>query len=147
MAGDRYDLERFIRAQDEGGTYQHATEELRRGRKTSHWMWFVFPQVAGLGNSSMARRFAIASLDEAQAYLEHTVLGDRLRRSVALVAEGPETDASRLLGAIDAVKLRSSMTLFLRAAPDESLFAQVLDRFFDGEPDAATDARLFPIDG
>lgn len=138
-----YDLDRFVVAQQR--VYPEALDELRRGRKTGHWIWFIFPQVAGLGYSDMSRRYAIASLDEARAYLADPVLGARLRESAAaLLAATPQTTAEDILGGIDAVKVRSSMTLFHRAAPDEPIFTQVLDRFYGGIPDAATDARLEP---
>lgn len=139
---DPYDLERFVAAQDAGGTYQRALSELRLGRKASHWMWFVFPQLAGLGLSPTSRKFAIASVDEAAAYLAHPVLGARLRECAGLLATGPGGTADEVLGTVDALKLRSSMTLFLRAAPDEVVFQQVLDRHFDGSPDPATDELL-----
>ena len=135
-----YDLERFVQAQE--GVYPHVTDELRRGRKTGHWMWFVFPQVAGLGRSEMSRRYAISSLDEARAYLAHPVLGPRLRECAELMLGAPGRTADEILGGIDAVKLRSSMTLFHRAAPDESVFQDVLDRFYGGDADAATDHIL-----
>ena len=137
------DLQRFVDAQDAGGTYERALGELHRGRKVSHWMWFVFPQVAGLGASEMNRRYAITSLDEAVAYLAHPVLGARLRESTDAVLALPATvtAAEDVFGGIDARKLRSSMTLFHRAAA-EPRFAAVLDRFFAGEPDAATDDLL-----
>src|SRR6186713_1813764 len=115
---DSYDLERFVEAQDAHGTYARAVEELRRGRKTSHWMWFVFPQIAGLGFSATSRRYAIASLDEAKAYLTHPMLGPRLRECASLVLQAQAPSAERIFGGIDAQKLHSSMTLFLRAAPD-----------------------------
>ena len=139
---DSYDLERFVAAQDAGGTYEQAVDELRRGYKTSHWMWFVFPQIAGLGRSSTSRRYAISSLDEAQAYLEHPVLGPRLRECASLVIQAQAPSAERIFGGIDAQKLHSSMTLFLRAAPDEALFQQVLDQYFGGRADPATDRLL-----
>jgi uncharacterized protein (DUF1810 family) len=139
---DPYDLQRFVDAQDRGGTYERALQELRAGRKTSHWMWFVFPQIAGLGSSPMAQRYAIASLDEARAYLAHPVLGDRLRESNRALTGLDTRDPGEVLGGIDALKLRSSMTLFARAAPDEPLFAQVLDGYFGGAADDATEARL-----
>jgi uncharacterized protein (DUF1810 family) len=139
---DPYDLERFVAAQDSAGTYDRALAELRGGRKVSHWMWFVFPQIAGLGQSATSRRFSISSLDEARAYLRHPVLGPRLAESARILTRAPHGDAARIFGALDAQKLRSSMTLFLRAAPDEPLFAQVLGRFFDGVPDPATDRLL-----
>jgi uncharacterized protein (DUF1810 family) len=139
---DEFDLERFVRAQDEGGTYAQALAELRRGRKVSHWMWFVFPQLAGLGCSGTARFYAIHSLAEADAYLAHPVLGQRLRASSAVVTGLPSRSAQDVFGEIDAVKLRSSMTLFARAAPEEGVFADVLDRYFGGEPDPATERLL-----
>jgi uncharacterized protein (DUF1810 family) len=139
---DPYDLERFVRAQDDGGTYQEARAELQRGRKASHWMWFVFPQIAGLGQSPTSRHFAIRSLDEAQAYLAHPVLGMRLRECAGVVAETPDRTAAEIFGSVDAQKLRSSMTLFSRAAPDAAVFTAVLERFFDGEPDPETLKRL-----
>jgi uncharacterized protein (DUF1810 family) len=139
---DQYDLQRFVDAQDRGGTYDDALAELRDGRKTSHWMWFVFPQIAGLGNSPMAQRYAISSLDEARAYLAHPVLGDRLRESARALTGLDTRSPDEVLGGIDAMKLRSSMTLFKRAAPNEPLFAQVLDQYFGGAADDATDARL-----
>lgn len=140
--GGAYDLQRFVAAQDEGGTYEDAVAELRRGRKTSHWMWFVFPQIAGLGHSSMSRRFAISSLQEAQAYLEHPVLGPRLAECAAILLESTGRDAEQVFGSVDAQKLHSSMTLFMRAAPRVPVFQQVLDRYFEGVPDGATDQRL-----
>jgi uncharacterized protein (DUF1810 family) len=139
---DPFDLERFVAAQDDGRTYGRALTELTAGRKTSHWMWFVLPQIAGLGSSPMAQRYAIRSLDEARAYLAHPVLGPRLLAAAEAVAAGPAPDAVALLGSIDAVKLRSSMTLFARAAPDEPVFQAVLDRYFGGAADPATEARL-----
>jgi uncharacterized protein (DUF1810 family) len=139
---DPYDLNRFVTAQDSGGTYDQAVAELRRGRKASHWMWFVFPQVAGLGQTPTSRWFAISSLDEARAYLAHPVLGPRLLECAGIVAQAGGRTAEQIFGGIDALKLRSSATLFLRAAPDEPVFAEVLERFFGGEPDAATDRLL-----
>jgi uncharacterized protein (DUF1810 family) len=140
--GDPYRLERFVAAQDAGGAYQRARAELAAGRKTSHWMWFVFPQIAGLGYSAMAKRYAISGLAEARAYLGHPVLGPRLRECAAIVAGRDGGDADALLGPVDALKLRSSMTLFSAAAPDEAVFADVLARYFDGERDPATLSRL-----
>ena len=137
---DAFDLERFVAAQD--GAYDRALAELRDGRKTGHWIWFVFPQVAGLGRSEMSRIYAIGSLAEARAYLAHPVLGPRLRECTAALLATQGRSAEEMLGSIDAVKLRSSMTLFLRADPDEPAFQAVLDRFYDGRPDAATDAIL-----
>jgi uncharacterized protein (DUF1810 family) len=139
---DRFRLQRFVAAQNRGGTYDDALDELRRGRKTSHWMWFVFPQIAGLGQSQMSRTYAISSLDEARAYLRHPLLGPRLLECSRVVATSTVPDAEVLFGSIDAVKLRSSMTLFLRADPSQPVFQQVLDHYFEGQPDPATDARL-----
>jgi uncharacterized protein (DUF1810 family) len=137
------DLDRFVTAQDGGHTYDAAIDELRRGRKTSHWMWFVFPQIAGLGRSATSQQYAIRSLDEARAYLQHKVLGPRLRECAAAVLATPtDRSAVDIFGSIDAQKLRSSMTLFLRAAPDEPVFAEVLDRFFAGIADQATDWQI-----
>jgi uncharacterized protein (DUF1810 family) len=135
-----YDLERFVAAQE--GVFRGVVAELRAGRKTGHWMWFVFPQVAGLGMSEMSRLYAIGSLDEAVAYLDHPVLGPRLRECAAIVLATQGRSAEAVFGGIDAVKLRSSMTLFHRAAPGEAVFREVLDRFFGGIPDPATDERL-----
>jgi uncharacterized protein (DUF1810 family) len=139
---DPFRLQRFVDAQDRGGTYAAALEELRAGRKRSHWMWFVFPQIAGLGRSPTAQEYAISSLDEARAYLEHPVLGPRLREAAQAVADLSGLTAFDIFGGIDATKLRSSMTLFERAAPREPVFAAVIDSYFDGERDAATEARL-----
>ena len=137
---DLHDLERFVDAQE--GVYQRALGELRNGHKTSHWMWFVFPQIAGLGFSAMSEQYAIRSLAEARAYLAHPVLGPRLRECAQTVADSESTRADELFGGIDAIKLRSSMTLFANAAPDDSVFTRVLQRFFDGVPDANTLALL-----
>ena len=131
------DLERFVQAQDQG-TYDRALAELRAGHKTSHWMWFVFPQIAGLGRSPTAQRYAIESLDEARAYLDHPVLGPRLRECAAALTEHGGSTAEDILGGIDAMKLRSSMTLFALAAPGEELFDRVLEQYFGGDPDEAT---------
>jgi uncharacterized protein (DUF1810 family) len=139
---DRFSLGRFIDAQDVGGTYEMALAELRAGRKVSHWMWFVFPQLAGLGRSSMAKMYAISSLAEARAYLNHPVLGPRLLEATSVVADRSGSTAEEIFGSIDAMKLRSSMTLFARAAPDEPLFQHVLERYFDAIPDEETDRRL-----
>ncbi|HEY8700789.1 MAG TPA: DUF1810 domain-containing protein [Arthrobacter sp.] len=141
---DPYKLERFVTAQDSGGTYGHALAELRNGKKTGHWIWFIFPQVAGLGQSAMSRLYAIGSLAEAQAYLKHGELGPRLLECAAAVAAHAGRPATDILGGIDARKLHSSMTLFLHAAPEETIFREVLDQFFDGRPDAATESLLLP---
>ena len=135
-----YDLERFVTAQQY--VYDDVLEELRRGRKTGHWIWFIFPQVAGLGSSTMSQHYAIGSLEEARAYLEHPILGTRLRECAGLILATTGRTATEIFGSLDSMKVRSSMTLFHRAAPDEPLFRQVLDRYYGGVADDATDARL-----
>ena len=137
---DPYQLERFVAAQ--ANAYDQAVAELRRGRKTGHWIWYVFPQIAGLGTSPTSQRFAIRSLDEARAYLQHPVLGRRLIEAAAVLLDNTDSTAEQILGELDAMKLRSSMTLFQRAEPDEPVFGRVLDRFFEGIPDAETLRRL-----
>jgi len=139
---DTYDLERFVAAQDQGGVYDSAVSELRAGHKTGHWMWFVFPQIAGLGESAMSRRYAIGSLDEARAYLDHPVLGARLAECARILSERDDLSAVEIFGSVDAQKLRSSMTLFARAAPADPVFQMVLDRYFAGSADAHTERRL-----
>ena len=135
------DLERFVRAQNSGGTYQRALTELRNGRKTSHWMWFIFPQIAGLGRSAMAQAYAISDLAEAQGYLAHPVLAPRLVECAEIVASHSGLTAEHIFGGIDAIKLRSSMTLFAHADPDQTIFQQVIDQYYDG-PDPETERRL-----
>lgn len=135
-----FDLERFVDAQ--AGVYDQALAELRAGRKRSHWMWFIFPQIAGLGQSQMARRYAIASTDEAAAYLAHPVLGPRLRTCAAAVAAHEDRPADAIFDYPDNLKFHSSMTLFADVAPDEAVFQSCLDRFFDGAGDPATLARI-----
>ncbi len=135
-------LQRFVDAQDDGGAIQRALDELRSGRKRTHWMWFVFPQFVGLGQSATSRYFAIGSLAEARAYLAHEILGPRLRECAQVVGALEGASAQEIFGALDAQKLRSSMTLFLRADPEEPLFQQVLDRYFAGVADQATEALL-----
>ena len=142
MPDDPYDLERFLAAQDARGTYASAVAELRAGRKIGHWMWFVFPQIAGLGLSETSRRYAISSIDEARAYLAHPILGKRIEECARTLTELTGESARDIFGPVDATKLRSSMTLFARAAPGNALFQDVLDRYFDGHADAATDDRL-----
>ena len=134
------DLQRFVDAQS--GTYDRALAELRAGRKTGHWMWFVFPQVAGLGRSATARHYAIADLDESRAHRAHPVLGPRLVECARALTELPGSDPVAVLGPVDAVKLRSSMTLFAHAAPDEPVFRAVLEQYFGGVEDDATTSRL-----
>ena len=135
------DLERFVTAQDSGGTYQRAVAELRQGRKTSHWMWFIFPQIAGLGRSATAQAYAISNLGEAQAYLAHPVLGPRLVECAEILASQRGLSAEQIFGGIDAIKLRSSMTLFARADPDQAIFSQIIEQYFAG-PDPETDRRI-----
>jgi len=139
---DPYDLDRFVDAQDADGTYVEALRELRAGSKRSHWMWFVFPQLAGLGRSPTAQHFAISGRAEAAAYLTHDVLGERLRESARALVDLGATDAATVLGPVDAQKLRSSMTLFAEVSDDEPVFAQVLDQYFAGQRDRATVDRL-----
>jgi uncharacterized protein (DUF1810 family) len=159
---DPWRLDRFVAAQERGGTYERAVAELRAGAKVSHWMWFVFPQVAGLGLSAMAREYAIASVAEARAYLAHPVLGPRLRECARVVAATEGSSATRIFGPVDAMKLRSSMTLFAAAADQAAaapgderqggdrqdveagpgVFRDVLARYFGGVADEATVARL-----
>ena len=134
------DLHRFVDAQD--GTYARALAELRAGRKTSHWMWWIFPQVAGLGMSSTSAAYAIADLAEARAYLGHDVLGPRLLECCRALLDLEDVTAEGVLGSIDAIKLRSSMTLFARADPAEGTFREVLDRYYDGDEDERTVALL-----
>ena len=122
--------------------YEGVLEELRRGRKTGHWIWYIFPQVAGLGTSDMSRRFAIASLAEARAYVAHAVLGARLRECAGAMLATSGLTAGEILGPLDALKVRSSMTLFHRVVPDEPVFAQVLARFYGGIADERTDELL-----
>ncbi|AOH84636.1 calpastatin [Sphingomonas panacis] len=136
---DPFDLERFVEAQADA--YATALAEVRRGAKRSHWMWFVFPQIAGLGSSGMARRYAIQSIEEARAYLAHPVLGGRLREITAALQDLPPSAPEAVFGAIDAVKLRSSLTLF-EAAGGGALFGAALDRWYGGERDTATLARI-----
>ena len=139
---DPHDLQRFVTAQDQSGTYESAVTELRAGRKTGHWMWFVFPQIAGLGQSPMSRRYALRSLNEARAYLAHPVLGPRLIACATALTDLAGDDPVTVLGGIDALKLHSSMTLFARAAPDEPAFGRVLDRYFDGDTDPNTERLI-----
>lgn len=137
---DAYDLGRFVEAQ--AGIFDRALTELRAGAKRSHWMWFVFPQIAGLGSSPMAQRYAIGSLDEARAYLAHPTLGARLRTCTAAVNGVSARSAHAIFGSPDDMKFRSSMTLFSVAAPDEPLFAEALARYFDGDADPSTLEKL-----
>jgi uncharacterized protein (DUF1810 family) len=140
MADDPYNLERFRQAQAEN--FERALAELTDGRKQSHWMWFIFPQIEGLGFSAMAARYAISGLPEARAYLADPLLGPRLTRCVEAILSHPERSAEAILGGIDAMKLRSSLTLFAAAARDPTLFRGALNQLFDGVPDPQTLARL-----
>lgn len=133
---DRYALQRFVAAQDR--MYDTVLAELRNGAKRSHWIWFVFPQLRGLGHSATATRFGISSLDEARAYLAHDVLGPRLRECARLVAHIDCRSADDIFGWPDNLKVRSSMTLFARATDDNAEFRAVLDKFYNGEDDPAT---------
>jgi uncharacterized protein (DUF1810 family) len=143
VGADPYDLDRFVTAQDAGGTYGRAVAELRAGYKIGHWMWFVFPQIAGLGQSPTSRRYAISSLAQARAYLRHPLLGPRLRECTQILATlGPGRTAEQIFGGIDATKLRSSMTLFRLADPAEPSFGQVIDRYFAGQADPLTERAL-----
>jgi uncharacterized protein (DUF1810 family) len=134
------DLGRFLDEQEH--VYGGVLDELRRGRKTGHWIWFIFPQIAGLGHSAMSQRFSLGSLDEARAYLAHPVLGARLHESIAAVLSVRGRTAEEILGPLDAMKLRSSLTLFHRADPDDPAFVEALDRMYGGSVDEATDDRL-----
>jgi uncharacterized protein (DUF1810 family) len=133
---DGFNLDRFLSAQET--TYGRVLTELARGLKTSHWMWFIFPQVAGLGSSEMSRRYAIGSIDEAHAYLAHPLLGARYRECVAALQDLVGTTAEAAFGSIDADKLRSSLTLFAEAAPADPLFEAALQRWFGGDKDKRT---------
>ncbi len=130
VADDPFDLERFVEVQ--APIYERVVDELRGGQKQSHWMWFVFPQIAGLGSSAMAVRYALSCVEEAREYLNHPVLGARLRECTQLVLAADSSDAHAIFGSPDDLKFRSSMSLFAKAAPDEPLFADALDKFFGG---------------
>jgi len=131
-----YNLHRFLDAQER--VYDTVLNELRAGRKASHWIWFIFPQIAGLGHSAMAQKFAIASLDEATAYLQHPILGPRLRACTQLVLDVNGRSAEEIFGYPDHLKFRSCMTLFLTTAPDNTIFNDALLKYFDGKPDQLT---------
>jgi uncharacterized protein (DUF1810 family) len=137
---DPYDLQRFVDAQ--ASIYPQVCAELREGRKRSHWMWFVFPQIAGLGHSDMARRFAISSRAEAAAYLAHPILGSRLEECTRLVNQIPGRMAHEIFGSPDDLKFRSSMTLFAATAADNAIFEEALRKYFDGGTDPATLEQL-----
>lgn len=142
---DPFELERFVAAQ--APVIDDVRRELRAGRKRSHWMWFVFPQLRGLGTSAMAQHYGIASLAEARAYLAHPVLGERLRECCQLMLAVPDRSAHEILGSPDDLKFRSCVTLFGLAAPGEALFRRCLDRFHGGEPDPRTLALCGTMDG
>lgn len=129
-------------AQNSGGMYEEAVSELQAGQKIGHWMWFIFPQIAGLGHSHMSRKFAISSLSEAEAYLQHPVLGPRLITCAQILMTIHKKSAINIFGTVDAMKLKSSMTLFMSAAGEEPVFREVLDKYFDGEADRNTVMRL-----
>jgi len=137
---DPYNLRRFVDAQ--GPLFEEVRSELRRGLKESHWMWFVFPQIRGLGRSPMAERFAIGSLDEAAAYLNHPVLGPRLRECTRLVNLVDGRSIRQIFGSPDDLKFRSCMTLFARATEDNQVFHDALRKYFGGEPDQRTLAQV-----
>jgi uncharacterized protein (DUF1810 family) len=137
---DPFDLQRFVDAQ--APVYEQVRREMEAGRKQSHWMWFIFPQIAGLGHSPMSVRFAVASLDEAKAYLAHPVLGARLKKCATLALDVKGKTARDIFGPIDEIKFHSSMTLFAQASPDEGIFQRCIDKYFAGASDPATRARL-----
>jgi uncharacterized protein (DUF1810 family) len=137
---DRFDLQRFVEAQ--APIYAQVCQELRAGRKESHWIWYIFPQIAGLGQSPTSVRFAISSLDEASAYLSHPILGPRVKECATLAFNVEGKTARQIFGGIDELKFRSSMTLFMKAAPEAAVFQQCLDKYFGGDPDPATLAKL-----
>ena len=139
-ASDPFDLKRFVDAQ--APVYRNVVDELRRGRKRSHWMWFVFPQLRGLGSSPMAAHYGIASLEEARAYLRHDLLGPRLHECTQLVSQVQGRSIVEIFGSPDDLKLRSSMTLFARATDENQDFVALLDRYYDGRQDQVTVARL-----
>jgi uncharacterized protein (DUF1810 family) len=140
LAGDPYNLHRFIEAQN--SVYEHVCADLRQGSKRGHWMWFIFPQIEGLGHSELARRYAISSLDEARAYLNDPLLGARLRECAKLVVQTQGKTIHEILGYPDDMKFRSSMTLFARAASDNEVFEEALRKYFGGEYDPLTLKRL-----
>jgi uncharacterized protein (DUF1810 family) len=139
-ADDRHDLQRFVDAQNR--VYEAVRTELTHGQKQTHWMWFIFPQITGLGHSPMAQRYAISSLDEAKIYLKHPILGPRLRECVRLVMMVEGRSAREILGSPDDMKLRSSLTLFARAAPEDPIFGDAIRKYFAGDEDPLTVARL-----
>jgi uncharacterized protein (DUF1810 family) len=139
---DPYDLQRFVDAQDQDAVFEKVRAELRAGHKRSHWMWFVFPQISGLGGSPMAARYAISSPAEAAAYLDHPVLGSRLRECTRLATAIEDRTAREIFGYPDDLKFRSSMTLFAHATPDNNVFIEAVDKYFGGEFDPLTLSRI-----
>lgn len=139
---DPFNLQRFVDAQDRGGSYDEAVAELRAGRKRGHWMWWIFPQLRGLGRTETSTRYGIASRAEAIAYLEHDVLGPRLRHCAHLLTRLGANSPELVLGGVDALKLRSSMTLFAAVAADPDIFEKVLAQYYRGDRDSVTTARL-----
>lgn len=139
---DPYDLQRFLTAQQD--VYQQALDEIRAGSKTSHWMWFIFPQIRGLGSSATSRRFAISGPDEARAYLAHPILGQRLTQAAQAVLDLGDSSASEIFGSPDDMKLKSCATLFASVTPPGSVFERLLARYFDGDRDDRTLDRLAP---
>ncbi len=139
MLIDKYNLLRFLNAQE--GSYQETLKELQEGRKRSHWMWYIFPQLKHLGHSYNAKFYGISGIEEAAAYLQHPVLGQRLREVSETIINLPDNDAEAIFGGIDAIKLRSSMTLFDVVSPDD-VFSRVLDKYFDGQRDNKTISLL-----
>lgn len=137
---DPYDLQRFVNAQEP--VYDEIVEELRQGRKRSHWMWFIFPQIRGLGASEMSKRFAISSLAEAEAYLTHPLLGARLRECTELVMQHSDRSIEAILGPVDSLKFRSSMTLYAQITTADDVFATALEMIYGGEADALTLRQL-----
>jgi uncharacterized protein (DUF1810 family) len=133
---DKYDLDRFVQAQN--GVYDQALAEIRSGRKQTHWMWFVFPQLAGLGSSPMARTYAMQNLDEAREYLKHPLLGARLRECAEAVVSVSGKSAHEIFGSPDDLKLRSCATLFARVSPENSVFHRIIRQYYRGEPDEKT---------
>jgi uncharacterized protein (DUF1810 family) len=140
LTPDPYNLQRFVEAQ--AHVFSQVVAELAEGRKRSHWMWFIFPQIAGLGSSEMARRFAISGKEEASAYLQHASLGPRLRQCTELVNQVSGRTIEQIFGYPDDLKFRSSMTLFASVAQDEKVFRAALEKYFEGKPDPATLSRL-----
>lgn len=136
VATPSYDLRRFVSAQE--STYDDAINELMKGKKLSHWMWFVFPQLDGLGYSPMAKHYSIKTIEEAQAYLNHNILGQRLKKCCEILLTLPVNDPLSIFGNPDNLKLKSSMTLFLNISEDKEIFCKVLNKFFDNEQDTKT---------